>query len=364
MGFWADYQSRIEAGEIKPDEAQADVARRLAALAVALEAYDPKPSGFFTRLIRPKNGPAPKGLYIQGEVGRGKTMLMDLFCEAMDVEPRRRVHFHEFMQDIHARLHEARRGAKDPLQDVAKAVAAKARLLCLDEMQIADIADAMIVGRLFEILLAHGTVVVTTSNLKPADLYTDGLNRQLFLPFIRLMEEKLDVVTLDSPTDYRLGRVKGRETFVHPLGPAADRKLQDLWGRLTDTEKGEPRSLEVLGRQLFVPQAAHGAARFAFADLCEAPLGPPDYLAIAKSFGTVFIEHIPALTPRHRNPSKRFILLIDTLYDAHVRLVASAARPPEALYSKGHHAKEFARTVSRLQEMQSASWWGAKIAET
>ena len=364
MGFWADYQSKIETGAIKPDEAQALVARKLDGFAAALLDYDPKPSGFIARLIKPKNGPKPKGLYIQGEVGRGKTMLMDLFCAAADVEPKRRAHFHEFMQDIHVRLHEARRGAKDPLQDVAKAVAAKARLLCLDEMQIADIADAMIVGRLFEILLAQGTVVVTTSNLKPSDLYADGLNRQLFLPFIHLMEERLDVVTLDSPTDYRLGRVKGRDTFIHPLGPAADRKLQDLWERLTDTEKGEPRSLEVLGRKLQVPQAAHGAARFTFADLCEAPLGPPDYLAIAKSFGTVFIEHIPVLTLRHRNPSKRFILLIDTLYDAHVRLVASAARPPEALYSKGHHAQEFGRTVSRLQEMQSASWWGAKIVET
>jgi cell division protein ZapE len=364
MGFWADYQEKIVAGTIKPDEAQADVARKLDALANVLEDYDPQPSGLFTRLIKPKNGPVPKGLYIQGEVGRGKTMLMDLFCQAAGVEPKRRAHFHEFMQDIHARLHEARRGAQDPLQDVAKTIAAKARLLCLDEMQIADIADAMIVGRLFEILIARGTVVVTTSNLKPADLYTDGLNRQLFLPFIHLMEDKLDVATLDSPTDYRLGRVKGRETFIHPLGPAADRKLQDLWEKLTDTERGEPRSLEVLGRQLPVPQAAHGAARFTFADLCLAPMGPPDYLAIAKTFGTVFIEHIPVLTPRHRNPSKRFILLIDTLYDAHVRLVASAARPPETLYSKGHHAKEFTRTVSRLQEMQSASWWGAKIVET
>lgn len=364
MGFWADYQSEIETGAIKPDEAQANVARKLDALAAALEDYDPRPAGFLARLIKPKNTAAPKGLYMQGDVGRGKTMLMDLFCEAAKVAPKRRAHFHGFMQDIHARLHEARRGAKDPLQDVAKAVAAEARLLCLDEMQIADIADAMIVGRLFEILVARGTVVVTTSNLKPADLYTDGLNRQLFLPFIHLMEEKLDLVTLDSPTDYRLGRVRGRETFIHPLEPAADRKLQDLWEKLTDTEKGESRSLEVLGRQLHVPQAAHGAARFTFADLCEAPLGPPDYLAIAKTFGTVFIECIPVLTPRHRNPAKRFILLIDTLYDAHVRLVASAAAAPQALYSKGHHAREFARTVSRLQEMQSVSWWGAKIAET
>jgi cell division protein ZapE len=364
MGFWADYQEQIESGAIKPDEGQSFVARKLAALSSALADYDPTPSGFLSRLIGRKNGSAPKGLYIQGDVGRGKTMLMDMFCATAEIEPKRRVHFHAFMQDIHQRLHQARRRSRDPLKDVARAVAAEATLLCLDEMQIADIADAMIVGRLFEILFAQGSVVVTTSNLNPGDLYTDGLNRQLFLPFIRLIEEKLDAVTLDSATDYRLGRVKGHETFIHPLGLEADRKLQELWQRLTDTERGEPKTLDVLGRKLAIPQAAHGAARFTFADLCEAPLGPPDYLAIAKNFGTVFIEHIPALTPRHRNPSKRFILLIDTLYDAHIRLVASAAVPAEGLYSEGHHVQEFARIVSRLKEMQSASWWGAKIVET
>lgn len=364
MGFWADYQDKIETGELKPDEAQGAVARKLDRLAEALKDYAPKPAGFFARLVGAKNGPAPKGLYIQGEVGRGKTMLMDLFCAHAEIEPKRRAHFHAFMQDIHARLHEARRGAKDPLLTVAHEVAAEARLLCLDEMQIADIADAMIVGRLFDILFERGSVVVTTSNLRPGDLYKDGLNRQLFLPFIKLMEEKLEVVTLDSPTDYRLGRVRGHETFIHPLGPETDRKLQALWVKLTDTERGAATALDVLGRKLNVPQAAHGAARFTFADLCEAPLGPPDYLALAQTFRTLFIEHIPVLTPRHRNPSKRFILLIDTLYDAHVRLVASAAAPPEALYSEGHHAQEFLRTVSRLQEMQSASWWGAKIVET
>lgn len=364
MGLWADYQRKIAAGELRPDDAQAQVARRLDALAEALQDYDPHPAGLLGRLIGGKNGKAPKGVYIQGEVGRGKTMLMDLFYAAAEIEPKRRVHFHGFMQDIHARLHDARRSAKDPLKDVAKAVAKEASLLCLDEMQIADIADAMIVGRLFEILLAEGSVIVTTSNQRPADLYPDGLNRQLFLPFVHLIEDKLDVLTLDSPTDYRLGRVKGRETFIQPLGPEADRKLQELWERLTDTEKGEPRAIDVLGRKLAVPQAARGAARFTFADLCEEPLGPPDYLAIARTFGTVFIERIPLLTVQYRNPSKRFILLIDTLYDAHVRVVASAAGPPEALYTEGHHVKEFARTVSRLQEMQSASWWGAKIVET
>jgi cell division protein ZapE len=364
MGFWADYHEKIGSGAIKPDEAQALVARKLDALAVALANYDPRPPGLLARMIGRRNGSAPKGLYIQGDVGRGKTMLMDMFCATAGVAPKRRVHFHSFMQDVHARLHQARRHSRDPLKEVAQAIAQEAALLCLDEMQIADIADAMIVGRLFEILFARGTVVVTTSNLKPADLYMDGLNHQLFLPFIRLIEEKLDVMTLDSPTDYRLGRVRGHETFIHPLGPEADRKLQELWERLTDTERGEPRKLDVLGRQLAVPQAAHGAARFTFADFCEAPLGPPDYIAIARTFGTVFVEHIPVLTPRHRNPSKRFILLIDTLYDARVRLVVSAAAPPEALYAEGHHAQEFARAVSRLKEMQSASWWGAKIVET
>jgi cell division protein ZapE len=357
-----DYERKVAAGEIRADEAQRPVVLRLDRLADALSAL-PKPGGLLGMFRKPPE--PPKGLYIHGEVGRGKTMLMDLFHSHAGVEHKRRVHFHAFMQDVHRRLHAARQGAsRDAIAPVARAIAAETRLLCLDEMQITDIADAMIVGRLFEGLLAAGTVIVTTSNLPPAGLYRDGLNRQLFLPFIKLIAERLDVLSLDSPTDYRLGRVKAHETFLTPISPATDALLQDLWLRLTDTPTGDPLEIDVLGRKLHVPQAAHGCARFSFTDLCAKPLGPPDYLAIAHNFKTVFVEHIPALGSGSRNEAKRFVLLIDTLYDARVRFVATSAQPPEGIYPEGDHAFEFGRTVSRLKEMQSASWWGKKIAET
>jgi cell division protein ZapE len=243
-------------------------------------------------------------------------------------------------------------------------IAKQAHVLCLDEMQISDIADAMIVGRLFQALLAHGTVIITTSNLPPDRLYKDGLNRDLFVPAVKLMESNFDVIPLASPTDYRLGRVKARESFVTPLGAKADAHVQRIWERLTDVQKGEPCEIPVLGRSLHVPQSAHGCARFTFADLCEAPLGPPDYLALAARFQTLFVERIPALKTSQRNEAKRFVLLIDTLYDARLHLVASSAQPPELIYPRGDHRLEFARTVSRLQEMQSAAWWGQKIVET
>jgi cell division protein ZapE len=291
-------------------------------------------------------------------------MLMDMFHETAAIRPKRRVHFHAFMQDVHARLHAARRASADAIAPVARAIARDAALLCLDEMQIADIADAMIVGRLFEAMLDNGTVIVTTSNLPPTELYPDGLNRALFLPFIGLIESRLDIVSLDGPADYRLGRVKAHESFIWPLGADADAALQDMWERLTETAMGEPRDLALLGRTLHVPQAARGCVRFTFAELCEAPLGPPDYLALAEGFGTVFVERIPRLAAADPNAARRFILLIDALYDARRRLVASAEGPPEALAPSGKHRMEFGRTASRLREMQSAAWWGKKIAET
>lgn len=357
----AEYERRRDLGTIRPDAAQRPVVAKLDALAETLK--QAAPSGLFAKLKKPP--PSPKGLYIHGEVGRGKTMLMDLFHDVVDVTPKRRVHFHAFMQDVHKRLHAARQSqTQDAIAPVARALAKEARLLCLDEMQITDIADAMIVGRLFEGLLAHGTVIVTTSNLAPDQLYRNGLNRQLFLPFIALIKDRLDVISLDSPTDYRLGRVKAHETFLTPISPETDARLQDLWQRLTDTPKGEPMDLYVLGRKLHVPQAAHGCARFSFPELCEMPLGPPDYLALAQTFQILFLEHIPALNPDRRNEAKRFVLLIDTLYDGKVRLVATSAQAPEHIYPEGDHAFEFGRTVSRLKEMQSASWWGKKIVET
>jgi cell division protein ZapE len=356
-----EYDRRVDGGTLKPDAAQRAVVAKLDALAEELRKT--AAPGLLARFKKP--AAPPRGLYIHGEVGRGKTMVMDLFHSVADAHPKRRVHFHAFMQEVHKRLHAARQShTQDAIAPVAKAIAREARLLCLDEMQVTDIADAMIVGRLFEGLLAAGTVIVTTSNLRPQDLYRNGLNRQLFEPFINLIGERLEVVSLASPTDYRLGRVKAHETFLTPLSPENDAQLQDLWVRLTDTERGEPMDIDVLGRKLHVPEAAHGCARFSFAALCEKPLGPPDYLALAENFRILFLAYIPALGPDRRNEAKRFVLLIDTLYDGKVRLAATSAQAPEHIYPAGDHAFEFGRTVSRLKEMQSASWWGKKIVET
>lgn len=348
------YGKKIAGGELQGDAAQEAVAAKLDHLARALEAREQR--GPLAKLI--SRGKPPRGLYIHGDVGRGKTMLMDLFFAGLRVKAKRRVHFHAFMQDIHRRRQELRDG--DVVARLAAALAKETRVLCLDEMQVSDIADAMILGRLFQALLAHGTVIVTTSNLPPGELYKDGLNRALFLPAIKLMEGNFDVVALASPTDYRLGRVKARESFVTPLGPRADAHVQRIWERLTDAKKGEPCDIPVLGRSLHVPECAHGCARFTFAELCEAPLGPADYLALAARFQTLFIENIPALKAGQRNEAKRFVLLIDTLYDARRHLVASSAEPPERICPKGQHRFDFARTVSRLQEMQSAAWWEQK----
>jgi cell division protein ZapE len=363
MGAVLDaYERRVATGGLKPDSGQREVAERLDGLASALQ----KGESHRSLLSRLRKAPAPpRGIYIHGQVGRGKTMLMDLFHATVPVERKRRVHFHAFMQDVHARLHATRQDhSQDAIAPVARALAREARLFCLDEMQISDIADAMIVGRLFEALLSQGVVIATTSNLAPEELYRDGLNRQLFLPFISLMNDHLEIVALDSPVDYRLGRVKAHETFLAPLSAENDARLQDLWMRLTDTGRGTPMVLEILGRKLVVPQAAAGCARFSFAELCEAPLGAPDYLALAEKFRVLFMEHVPALGPERRNEAKRLVLLIDTLYDAETKLVVTSAQPPDGIYPAGDHALEFERTVSRLKEMQSAAWWGKKIAET
>ncbi len=299
--------------------------------------------------------PLPQGLYIWGTVGRGKSMLMDrFFAEAPDL-PKRRVHFHAFMQEVHAAR--AKHKSDDVIADIADGVVAKAKLLCLDEMQVVDIADAMILGRLFEALWARGVVIVTTSNQPPDGLYKDGLNRQLFLPFIARLKDALEIVHLGDGQDYRLGRLAADETYVTPLGPKADVALDRLWAKLADGEPGEPVDLPLLGRILHVPHAAHSCARFDFVDLCEQPLGAPDYLAIAHNFSTVFVEHVRVFKASDRNQAKRFILMIDTLYDSGVRLVVSAEAAPEALCPSGPHKGEFLRTASRLREMQSQSWW-------
>ena len=303
----------------------------------------------------------PKGLYIWGTVGRGKTMLMDrFFAEAPDF-PKRRIHFHGFMQEVHAAR--AARKSNDVIAEIADGIALRAKLLCLDEMQVADIADAMILGRLFEALLARGVVLVTTSNQPPEGLYKDGLNRQLFLPFIARLKAALDIVHLTEGRDYRLGRVAADETYVYPLGPAADAALDRLWEKLADGEAGKSVQLALLGRKLIVPRAAHSCARFEFFDLVERPLGAPDYLAIARNFSTVFIDNMRVIKASERNEAKRFILMIDTLYDAGTKLVVSAAAAPEALCHSGPHKVEFLRTASRLREMQSQTWWLKSAAQ-
>ncbi len=353
------YRDNLCSGAVQPDRAQAEILDALAQLVDGLDAPE-RNAGWFDSIVGRDTTFPLKGLYIHGPVGRGKTWLMDLFYGAVSGVSKRRVHFHAFMQDVHQRLHAARQHQQDAIQPVAKALAEEARLLCLDEMQISDIADAMIVGRLFEGMFERGVTVVTTSNLAPAGLYKDGLNRPLFMPFVRMLEEKLDVLALEGAVDYRLGRVKAHDSFVTPLGPETDARIEDTWRRLTDCERGKRMELHVLGRKVIVPEAARGCARFDFADLCRAPLGPADFLAIADAFQTVFIEHIPKLEPSERNEGKRLVLLVDTFYDAQVRLVISAEAPAEMLFPAG----DYARTVSRLKEMQSASWWGKKITET
>ncbi len=361
------YRSLILAGDLKPDAVQERVVARLDTLSQELASYGREPErGLLSRLIFPAKAPqAPRSLYIFGEVGRGKTMLMDLFAETAPVDAKRRIHFHAFMQDVHARIFAIRQAMRDgdAVAQVAATIGDELALLCLDEMQINDIADAMIVGRLFEGLLAKGTVIVTTSNVPPAGLYPDGLNRQLFLPFVRLIEERFDVLAADGTHDYRLGRIKGAQTYITPLGPEADAKLQCIWQHLSDTERGTAAAITVNGRSLAIPETARDCARFTFAQLCQAPLGAADFLALAKTYRTLFLEHIPQLTHDRRNEIRRLVLFVDTLYDAQRRLVATAEVAPRELFVGPRQPPETARTVSRLEEMQSAGWW-EKTGET
>jgi cell division protein ZapE len=352
------YAEKIASGELREDPVQASVVIELDKLAKAIE--NRKQQGFLDRLLGPKA--TIHGLYIHGDVGRGKTMLMDMFFDSLGMDAKRRVHFFAFMQDVHQRRRNMKSG--DVITTIAKDIGRQARVLCLDEMQVSDIADATIIGRLFEALIANGTIIVTTSNLPPGELYKDGLNRSLFLPAIKLLQTRFKVVSLNGPTDYRLGRIRAGESFISPLGAGADRHVQKIWELLTEMPEGQPCELQVLGRQLRVPQAAHGCARFSFKELCEAPLGPADYLAIAGHFRTLFVERIPELSANQNNAVKRFVNLVDTLYDARLHIVASSAQPPEMIYRQGKYKAEFARTVSRLQEMQSASYWGQKSVET
>ena len=360
------YRALVLERRFEYDPAQAELARNLDALASRLKDYraEPKP-GAFARLMGLKGAEPPRGLYVHGAVGRGKTMLMDMFFDAAETPLKRRAHFHAFMVDVHARLHQWRQALKrgevageDPIAPVAAELAREASLLCFDEFSVRDIADAMILARLFTALFATGVVVVATSNVAPDDLYRDGLNRALFLPFIALIEERLDVVELDARTDYRLEKLKRAPVYYSPVGPKADAALDTAFLALTGHDRGEPVEIELLGRHLDVPQAIDGVARFDFDALCRKPLGSADYLKIAQRFHTVIIDRIPALAASERNEAKRFIILIDALYDMRVKLIASAAGEPDTLYAgaDGAEAFEFARTASRLYEMRSADY--------
>ena len=345
------YKARVASGSLKPDPAQDAVLPELARIQTALA--EPQRGGLFR-----KAPPPPKGLYLWGGVGRGKSMLMDLFVDALDNVPARRIHFHAFMQEIHAGMHAARqRGVEDAIAPVAQDVVAQVKLLAFDEMQITDITDAMIVGRLFEKLFEAGVVVVTTSNRVPDDLYKDGLNRQLFLPFIALIKERMEVWELASPTDYRQDRLAGSPVYFTPLTPAARAEMNAIWTDLTGGSS-ETLVMEVKGRQVEIPAFRNGVARAGFFDLCGRPLGAADYLALAEQVKVLLVDEIPCLSRSNFNEARRFVTLIDALYEAKVRLICSAAATPEMLYLEGEGTFEFERTASRLREMQAEGWGG------
>ncbi len=363
------YRALVRDGALSHDEAQELAVEKLEVLHARLKTYLPGRNGGWRSLFRREKQDAPQGLYVYGGVGRGKSMLMDLFFASTGFAPKRRVHFHAFMLEVHESVHRWRKlspaerraegfDSDDPIPPVAAKVAREAMLLCFDEFQVTDVADAMILGRLFRALFDLGVVMVITSNRAPADLYKGGLNRQLFLPSIEMLRTELDVLHLASPTDYRLKRIHDMPVYHVPLGAQADAELDETFEALTDRKTGDEVVLDVMqGRTLAVPQAAKGVARFSFPELCARPLGAADYLAIAASFHTLVLSGIPRMGPDKRNEARRFVTLIDTLYEARVKLICSAAARPEELYVSGDGSFEFERTVSRLLEMQSQEYF-------
>lgn len=385
VGPEAEYQALMQAGELKPDLDQAKAVASLERLFRALIDYPEirsQRNGFTFRNWWPvrffswpgKKLSSPQGIYLYGGVGRGKSMLMDLFFSVAPITSKRRVHFHEFMLEIHARLKEAhdlaaqkrvRRGSRardtDPIPMIARAIAREATLICFDELQVTDIADAMVLTRLFKVLFDQGVIVVATSNRPPDDLYKHGLNRQRFLPFIESIKERLEIIPLEGPNDYRYNRLKGAETYYFPVNEETTTQLSTTFFRLTDRRvedraKVPSETLTVQGRILFVPKAARGVAVFSFKRLCANPLGPADYLAIARNYHTVIMVAIPQFSQENSDQAKRFITLIDALYEHNVKFLCSAAVPPQSLYTGGEISFEFERTVSRLMEMQSEDY--------
>ena len=375
-GPLALYRERRRDGTLRYDADQELAVEKLEALAHALAGYRPSTGneGWMARFglgrRRELQPTQPQGLYLYGGVGRGKSMLMDLFFESAPVERKRRVHFHAFMLEVHAEMHAYRTASKagrggpsagvksvdEAIPDYARKLANTAWLLCFDEFHVTDIADAMILGRLFTTLFELGVVVVATSNWAPDRLYENGLQRVRFLPFIDLLKKRLDVLALDGTVDYRFDRLKGRPVYYHPLGDATTQALEDIFAHLTGGERGHPDHLLVQGRRIEIPRTARGVAWVDFWELCAKPFGSADFLAIATHFHTVIIDHVPVMKATQRNESRRFTNLIDALYEHRVNTLVAADGPPEALYTEGVHAYEFERTVSRLMEMQAEDY--------
>ena len=365
------FRAMVAAGDLAPDAAQELAAERLQTLWARLRGYDPslRPGNggsLLARLLRRKStGEAgeyrPNGLYLVGEVGRGKSMLMDLFFAAADMPRKQRIHFHRFMQNVHIRFHAFRRAhpeIDDPIPPLADSIATDAALLCFDEFQVNDIADAMILGRLFQALFERNVVVVATSNTAPDDLFRSQPGRDAFLPFIALIKQRLDVLMMDAGRDFRRARLRGMRTWHAPADGRARRDLDSAFAELTGNAAPRSEVLVVMGRKLVVLAAAEGVARLEFADLCGRALGAGDYLALATRFHTLILHGIPRLSPDNFDEARRFIVLIDTLYEHRVKLVASAEAMPDQLYRRGENAKMFERTASRLDEMQSQEWLG------
>ena len=364
------YQELVAQGALTLDPAQAEAAKKLDRLHKALRGYTGPKRSLFGR-----NKPAPKGLYLWGGVGRGKSLLMDIFFNNVEVAKKRRVHFHEFMAETHDALatwraadertrkrHPAfdKKSADDPIPYVARDFADSANVICFDEFQVTDIADAMVLGRLFDLMFAHGVVMIATSNRQPDALYKDGINRQLFLPFIELLKEKNEIFELKASRDYRLERLGGADVYHTPLGTMADEAMDKAWNSLICGAKEKTTKVPVKGRILSFDRTARGAVRTSFADLCERPLGANDYLALVRHFDTVFLDRIPQLSAEKRNEAKRFVTLIDAVYESRTKFICSAATEPNELYPSGDGSFEFERTASRLMEMQSADYLSAE----